>query len=169
MIAAAPQMAQAQPTPTKAVFSEHPTNLRQKREQVLQRNAAYATPGPWTTKLKPKEEAQFQQWAQANKGTLSMEDMAENPGYDMRGFWKAKMAGDPRAQNEVNAIDHLKHYPDVWKTPYHDSFNKQSMYSTPDNPNHWVGDSQDPALVGANNQVIIPRRSGKPTDWNYKQ
>jgi len=139
----------------------HPT------DPIFERNKRWAVPGPWITQLPADQEQQFLQWAEKNRNQLSMQEMLA-PNYDMRGFWKALMAGDPRARSGVNEVDKLVHYPDIWKTPYHESFNKQSMYSLPTNPYHWVGDMQDPALVGINRQVIIPRKSGKPVDWDYR-
>ena len=54
--------------------------------------------------------------------------------YDMRGFFKAWMQGDPRATWQGPG----SHFPDVWKTPFHQTFSNESMYATPDAP-RWVG------------------------------
>jgi hypothetical protein len=138
-----------------------------KNAEYFKRNSAYAKPGPYITQLDPEAEQEFRSWVKANKIAYNPDDKG-NEGYDMRGFWKAMKVKDPRAGTEINAIDHRLHFGDTWKTPYHESFNKESMYSLPTNPNHWVGDMEDPALVGADKQIIIPRRSGKAIDWDYK-
>src|SRR5580693_891418 len=69
----------------------------------------YAKPGPYTTRLDPDSEKQFQQWVKQNKIPWRDEP---NSDYDMRGFWKAQQAGDPNAKRAANL-----HFPDTFKTP----------------------------------------------------
>jgi hypothetical protein len=64
--------------------------------------------------------------------------MANNPGYDMRGYWK-DIASKGRNESGINPIDKKHHYPDTYKTPYHESFSNESKYATRDAP-HWVGE-----------------------------
>ena len=97
-------------------------------QDVYVRNMAYADP-KWTeqiTKLPPDQEKSFQEWVQANKVPF---DPSETADYDMRGFYKALMGKDPRAVSAVNPNDKQIHYPDVWKTPYHQTFSAESQWA----------------------------------------
>lgn len=86
--------------------------------------------GSFFTTLKPEEEAQFQQWVMANKIPFDPSPVAD---YDMKGFWKALQSGDPKATQAGNG-----HFPDTWKTPYHETFSNESIYATAGAP-HWEG------------------------------
>lgn len=96
----------------------------------------YALPGPYITKLNPNDEAAFQQWVKDNKVPFDPSPKAD---YDMRGFWQALQNKDPRAATAVSEYDQKLHFPDVWKTPYHETFSDESIYATKDAPK-WVGD-----------------------------
>jgi hypothetical protein len=48
---------------------------------------------------------------------------------------------DPRARTAINPNDNLMHFPDTWKTPYHQSFSNESMYANQNAP-QWINDSQ---------------------------
>lgn len=87
-----------------------------------------AKPGPYVTKLPILEELSFMKWAKDNRVPLTDD-------YDMRGYWKALSANDPRALQAGNG-----HYPDIWKTPLHKSFSNESIYATKNAP-HWYGDT----------------------------
>jgi hypothetical protein len=91
----------------------------------------YAIPGPYSTTLPPQQEAAFQGWVSKNKIPWQDSPTAD---YDMRGFWQAQQAGDPNAVRAAN-----QHFPDTYKTPYHESFSNESKYATPSAP-HWEGD-----------------------------
>ena len=102
----------------------------------LERNKQYAKPGPYTTPLAASEEAAFRQWVAQNKVPYNLNDPVQD--YDMRGFYKAAMAGDPNASTEINSFDQKMHFPDTYKTPYHESFSRDSQYAQPNAP-FWVG------------------------------
>jgi hypothetical protein len=91
-------------------------------------------PRGWQTYLQPHEEAAFQQWVQANHIPFDLTRPEAAQDYDMRGYWKAMMAGDPNAQRGANL-----HFPDTYKTPWHVGFSNESKYAQPTDP-HWVGD-----------------------------
>ena len=79
----------------------------------------------------------------------------------MRGFWKAAQQGNPIAQTAVSPFDGRVHFPDVWKTPYHQSFSNESMYATPNAP-HWVGDDENGyALVDKLGSIVRDERINK--------
>jgi hypothetical protein len=80
----------------------------------------------YRTELTSDDEVAFQRWILAQD--LPWLDIA-NSDYDMRGFWKAMQAGDPGATRAANG-----HFPDTWKTPYHETFSNESIYATPDAP-----------------------------------
>jgi hypothetical protein len=90
-----------------------------------------AKPGPYITQLPPQQENAFQAWVKNNNIPF---DPSATPDYDMRGFYRAMQAGDPNALRSAAN----QHFPDTWKTPYHQTFSNQSIYATPDAP-HWVG------------------------------
>lgn len=95
-----------------------------------------AKPGPYKTALPMLDEMKFQGWVKANN--VPFDDSPQSD-YDMRGFWKAAQNGDRRASTQVNPSDNRMHFPDVWKTPYHQSFSSESVYATPRAAN-WQGD-----------------------------
>jgi hypothetical protein len=76
----------------------------------------------YVTKLSVSEEPQFQDWVKNNNVPWQDEPQAD---YDMRGYWKGYFAGDPVA---VRAAD-TGHFPDKWKTPYHKTFSRESIYA----------------------------------------
>lgn len=97
------------------------------------RNQAYAKPGPYTTFLTPLQELLFKLWIGAN--AVPFNPNAPGPqDYDMRGFWLAMQQNDPRAASAVNPNDQQIHYPDYWKTPYHESFSAESQWALPTAP-----------------------------------
>lgn len=92
--------------------------------------------GPYKTGLTMPEEMEFQGWVKKNRVPF---DDSPTSDYDMRGYWKAQKSGSPAAQTAVSAFDGQQHFPDTWKTPYHKSFSKESIYATPNAPG-WQGD-----------------------------
>ena len=115
--------------------------LRQEQVQkVYARNMAYANPD-WHTglaQLGPEQEQQFLQWVKANKVPFNPNDKTAD--YDMRGFWQALQQGDPRATSGINPYTQSMHYPDEWKTPYHESFSASSQWAAEGAPS-WIGDT----------------------------
>jgi len=119
-------------------------------QKVYQRNMAYANPD-WQTqlaKLSPEQEAEFLKWVQLNN--VPFDPAQQNADYDMRGFYQALMSGDPNAQSAINPITQSLHYPDYWKTPYHESFSSESQWATEGAPS-WKEDK----LVSPSGEVIF--------------
>lgn len=114
-------------------------------EHYMQRNAPYAKPGPYQTKLSPSEEVSYQKWAK-EKGMV-----ADEAGYDMRGFWKSG------GQSGYNATAGAMHQPDTFKTPYSESFSNESKYALPNAP-HWEGQY----LVDEKGNKIFDDKTSKP-------
>lgn len=78
----------------------------------------YADPD-WKTKLTKldlDQEGKFQNWANTNKVPIT-------PDYDMRGFWR------DGGQSGISPVDGRIHYTDKYKTPLHESFSGESIYS----------------------------------------
>jgi hypothetical protein len=100
-----------------------------------------AKPGPYVTKLNPAESIAFDSWLGASKAPY---DPSPNADYDLPGFWKAQISGDPRASQAGNG-----HFPDLWKTPAHKTFSNQSIYAKPNAP-HWQGNR----LIDQNGNVV---------------
>lgn len=94
----------------------------------------FAKPGPYTTRLSPQEEQDFNTWVSVYKVPWQDTPTAD---YDMRGYYKALREG--RAKQSLDPNDRRMHFPDTFKTPYHATFSNQSIYATPDAP-HWEGD-----------------------------
>lgn len=94
-------------------------------EEGLSLEPSYVTP------LHPVDELIFQKWVTDNRIPWRDEPKAD---YDMRGFWLAQQQGDP---NAVRSLMN-QHFPDTYKTPYHESFSNESIYAGPDAP-HWEG------------------------------
>jgi hypothetical protein len=69
----------------------------------------------------------------------------------MRGFFKALQGGDPMARSAVNEHDGRLHYPDKWKTPYHESFSNESQWANQNAPRWSDGD----VLSNASGRVIF--------------
>ena len=119
------------------------------QQQLYNRNMAYADPN-WQqklTKLPPDQDQAFQAWVAANNVPF---DPSRTADYDMRGFYQALMAKDPRAASAVNPNDNRLHYPDVWKTPYHETFSADSQWAKEGAPT-W----QEDKLVMPDGKVLF--------------
>lgn len=114
------------------------------RANNFQRNRAWSKSGPYTTKLSPQQEIQFEDWV--SKNGIPWTDTPDAD-YDMRGFWLAMRNGDPTAVR--SAKNH--HFPDRWKTPYDATFSNQSQYALPNAP-HWDGNRL--VLTPSQNQSV---------------
>lgn len=150
-------------TPTSS-FS--PSNEGPKQEAPPRSDAK---PGPYFTQLAPAEEQQFRTWA-ADPNNNSSDYIEPNPtaDYDARGFWKAMQSGDPVAKRSISAADGKLHAPDVWKTPYHRSFSRESKYATQDAP-QWNDKDQ---LLDKTGKVVWddrdPQHFNEETPKRYK-
>lgn len=125
-------------------------------QQLLKRNLAYANP-QWQqqmTKLSPEQEKAFMGWVQANKVPFNPKDLY--PDYDMRGFWLAQQNKDPRAINAIDPYDKQIHYPDYWKTPYHETFSSESQWAKEGAPS-W----KDDVLTTPKGEIIFDPRKKK--------
>jgi hypothetical protein len=121
------------------------------------RNQQWVKPGSngFSTDL-GQEEPQFRQWVQQNKVPFDLESKFPQD-YDMRGFYKALKSGDPRASSAIDPNDSRIHYPDYWKTPYHETFSSESQWATPDAP-AWNDKDQ---LVAKDGTVVFDDRAQK--------
>jgi hypothetical protein len=121
--------------------------------------------GSYLTSLPPAQEAQFQQWIARPQGSSPQVthpvpfDPSQKADYDMRGFWQGLKNGDPAAATAVNANDNQMHFPDKWKTPYHESFSNESKWATPSAPS-WNEKDQ---LVDGNGTVQLDERNTQPS------
>lgn len=118
------------------------------------RNAKWARDGltSYVTALDPTQEMQFREWVE--KGRIPFDPDQLDPDYDMRGYWTDGQQGGA----QVNANDGQPHYPDTYKTPFHQSFSRESRYARPDAP-YWANDHQlvDPAT----GEVVYDERPAK--------
>ena len=116
-------------------------------------NADWVAPGEhsYNTDL-GVQEPQFQEWVKTNNVPFDMS--SPTPDYDMRGFYGALQAGDPRAMTAINPNDKQIHYPDYWKTPYHESFSNESQWANPQTAPRWQGDK----LITPEGQVVFDEK-----------
>jgi len=122
------------------------------------RNQAWVLPGEhvYNTVLSPDQEAAFRQWVLANKAPFQPDERVSD--YDMRGFWSALQSGDPRARSAIDPNDRRLHYPDYWKTPYHQSFSNESQWADPAKAPRWNERDQ---LVLPDGTVLYDDRAPK--------
>jgi hypothetical protein len=120
----------------RTVFIKMVPHFKARFAEVFTRNAPYVRRGDHTynTPLPPDSERCFRLWLGQNDVCFDPEATVVD--YDMRGFWMALMAGDPKARFEIDQHDGRAHYPDYWKTPYHQTFSNESQWATSDAP-HW--------------------------------
>lgn len=102
-------------------------------QQAFAANRQYAKPGPYQETLPPAQEQQFRQWVAANN--VPFDPNAKTVDYDMRGYWRAMLAGQAPPWKQGS------HFPDTYKTPYDTSFSNESKYATADSPLVWRGDN----------------------------
>ena len=102
----------------------------------LQRNRPHAKQtqtGTYQTALQPQNEIRFRNWLKANAeksnavGYFDPSNMASD--YDMRGWWLTNKGAAPPQGSD--------HFPDTFKTPYHETFSNESQYALPTAPK-WV-------------------------------
>lgn len=122
------------------------------------RNSQWARPGPYATTLAPGQEQGFQQWIAQNKVPFNANDPVSD--YDMRGFYKALMSGDPTARSAIDPNDSRLHYPDKWKTPFHETFSSQSQWAKPDAP-YWLDNRY---LVTQDGHVLFDDKKPRPRE-----
>lgn len=124
-------------------------------DKVYQRNQPYVAKGAagFNTQLGPLQELQFQKWVGENK--VPFDTSAKVSDYDMRGFYGALMGGHPKAATAVNPNDNQMHYPDYWKTPYHETFSNESQWAGPVAP-QWNEQDQ---LVAPNGRILYDERA----------
>jgi hypothetical protein len=127
-------------------------------QQMLARNSAWTKPGvnSYNTVLTPQEELGFRQWLQMNKVPFNLNEQIQD--YDMRGFYKALMAGNPIAKGAIDPNDQRMHYPDYWKTPYHQTFSNESQWADPAKAPRWNEKDQ---LVLPDGTVLFDDRAPK--------
>ena len=110
------------------------SEVPQTMAERFQANAPYLAPGDHTynTPLSTMDELQFRKWLQQNN--VPFNPQANVSDYDMRGFFKALQQGNPRAVSAIDPHDQRMHYPDYWKTPYHETFSQESQWAAPVGP-----------------------------------
>jgi hypothetical protein len=122
-----------------------------------ERNKAWAKIGPYETALNPNQEKQFRQWVAQNRIPFDPEERPND--YDMRGYYKALLENkvERRDPNDPEA-----HFPDTFKTPYHESFSNESRYATHDAP-RWTESETHDLLVDKDGNVVFsePKRQAQ--------
>ena len=127
----------------------HQQQYEQIRQKLLQLNMAYAQPN-WQeqlTVLPSEQETAFQQWLKTNNVNYNPAD--KYPDYDMRGYYQSLQQGQAE-QPGVNPVDLQLHYPDTYKTPYHESFSSESKWALPGAPS-WQGEK----LISPAGEIIF--------------
>lgn len=127
--------------------------LQQARQQaILKQNMQYARPADsYQTQLPFYQEQNFQNWVKQNN--IPWQDSSTSD-YDMRGFYQGLVNRHSAAMTAVDPNDNLTHYPDYWKTPYHQTFSNQSQWATTGAP-AWNDRDQ---LVLPNGNIVFDDR-----------
>jgi len=127
---------------------------------IYERNTQWLKPGEhsYNTDL-GADEQEFRSWVQQNR--VPFDPSAEISDYDMRGFYKALKSGDEKAKSAVDPNDQQLHYPDYWKTPYHQTFSAESQWADPQKAPKWNDKDQ---LVAPDGTVLFDDRAPKSTD-----
>lgn len=130
-------------------------------DDFFARNSAWLVPGEhvYNTDLGLEGELAFQEWV--NKNSIPFDVSAPVSDYDMRGFWKALQEGDERAKSAIDPNDNRVHFPDYWKTPYHESFSVESQWADPKLAPSWNEKDQ---LVLPDGKIIFDDRAVKNAD-----
>lgn len=132
------------------VFTGDDTATKNMRYANSQDNSNY------TTKLSNEDESNFQNWVKQNNVPF---DPSEKSDYDMRGYWK-DIAANGADSTSVNANDGNAHYPDTYKTPYHQSFSNESKYANENAPS-WNDKDQ---LVTKDGSVVFDEKMPKAAE-----
>lgn len=130
--------------------------MTDKSKEYFERNRPYirADASDFATILDPHTETAFRNWVKTHSVPFDLNQMGPND-YDMRGFYQALSLGDPLARSAIDPNDQRMHYPDFWKTPYHQTFSAESQWATPDAP-QWNDRDQ---LVDKSGSVIFDDRA----------
>jgi len=145
------------PQQLQALNTYQQLSANKRREDELNsnfaKNKSYAKEGVYETELPADKEEAFSAWVEQNKvpydSKMSVQD------YDMRGFWQALQNKDPRAVSAIDPNDQKIHYPDYWKTPYHETFSNESQWATDKAPK-WNDKDQ---LVDLSGKVVFDDRA----------
>ena len=131
-------------------LDEETTEREARALMAFERNSQWAFPSTsFSTQLSPEEEKNFQKWVKANKIPFNPEEAF--PDYDMRGWWKASTSGDPSAKYDPKRM----HFTDKFKTPFHESFSRESMYANPNTAPYWKETKYGNALMTPQGQVVF--------------
>ena len=104
-------------------------------EAAFNRNRQYARPeyhGDFQTPVPAALRPQFDSW-------LRGQGVSPSPDYDYGGFWLGARSGHPQATQGRDPVTGHAHFTDYWKTPYHETFSRDSRYAKPQAP-YWEGD-----------------------------
>lgn len=102
-------------------------------------------------------------------------NIPQSDDYDMRGFYRGLMSGDPRAISSINPNDNRPHFPDFWKLPNHPTFSTESQYhdkqKMPDTPSWEGGVLRDVLNRIIGDSYSLRRPSGEivNTDWPWSR
>lgn len=121
-----------------------------KLRENYERNKGYSEQNEeYQTRLDAEKERAFLNWVQKNQVPFNPKMSVQD--YDMRGFWQALQNKDPRAVSAIDPNDNKIHYPDYWKTPYHETFSNESQWATQNAPS-WNESDQ---LVDKSGKVVF--------------
>lgn len=129
----------------------NPWDIYRQNSQYLKPNQ----PQSYQTQLGPAARSEFLRWRMENNIPY---DPSPTSDYDMQGFFMGLATGDPRAQSAVNPYDNAMHFSDTWKTPFHQSFSRESQWAHPTLAPQWVNNSQ---LADSKGWVIFDEQQAK--------
>ncbi len=110
--------------------------LQHERFATAIKQPDYPGDNPYRTYLTETDENTFKAWVSDERIPY---DPSSSADYDMRGYYKDVVlkGKDKRTRNEN---DGQLHFPDTYKTPYHETFSNESKYADKEKAPFWVGD-----------------------------
>jgi hypothetical protein len=103
----------------------------------------------------PKVMDDFVKWVQLQKVRYNLWAPERTQDYDMPGYYQALVGKDPKAIRAGTG-----HYPDYWKTPYHESFSADSKYADPNlDPPKWSTQNGQDVLKDSTGKIYYQEPS----------
>lgn len=117
-------------------------------EDFFARNTQWAKPmADYRTTLDATNEQSFRNWLAHPQNAQRIGQFDPNSpteDYDMRGWW----------MQNGGAMAPADHFPDTFKTPYHESFSNESIYAGKNAP-RWERRGNKDALVAPSGAVLV--------------
>jgi hypothetical protein len=111
-----------------------------------QYNRRFAKSGEYQTPLSAENEKRFNNWLSVHSKHPAISEydpQSKQMDYDLRGWWL----------NNNGIAPPQGHFPDTYKTPYHETFSNESIYALPTAP-RWIQQGQNWFLLGNDGSIL---------------